>query len=58
MTKRLYEARVTFFTTIEANSQEEADVKVNELLDALGKVDTPQRWDDVTWDYTYASAEH
>ena len=56
MTKKIFEARVSFFTEIEANTQEEADEKVNALIDALGALETPLSWDDVTWDYTHVNA--
>lgn len=53
---KIYEARVSFYAQIEADSQEQADEQVNELMDTLGAVQTNVPWDDVTWDYTFASA--
>lgn len=50
---KTYTARVSFYTLIAAESQEEADKKVNELLDVLGAVDAPLSWDDCEWDYTH-----
>lgn len=34
---------------IEADTREEADTKVNELIDKLGAVDTATAWDSVEW---------
>ena len=44
---KTYTARVSFYTLIAAESQEEADKKVN------GAVDAPLSWDDCEWDYTH-----
>ena len=45
-----FNAVVSFIAyDIEADSRDEADVKVNELLDKLGAVHTAVGWDSVEW---------
>lgn len=45
-----FTARVEFIVLeFDAKDADEADWKVNGLLDALGEVDTALSWDDVEW---------
>ena len=49
---KTYEVRVSFYAQVDADSLEEADEKIHELMDTLGAVETEVPWDDVTWEHT------
>jgi len=51
----LYVARVSFYTSVEAKTYEEAERAINNLLDQLGEVDTDLGWDDCEWDFQVVS---
>ena len=56
---RTYTTRISFLVEpINANSVEEVEEKIHQLIDELGAVDTSLSWEDVDWDYVHIGGEN
>ena len=50
----LNQVRVSFYVDVEATTQEQIDIAINNLLDQIGETETDLSWDNVEWQITHA----